>query len=95
MTQVDLAARLGLSKQTLAARNNAAGGPTPAHAFAVEGALGMEPGRLSRLLGYVPAEWDPPTVLADVLDADPLLGEKDRRMLLTMYRSLVGLDDDE
>lgn len=90
MTAKQLAEALDISAQTLTNRNTAAGGPLPSHVFAVEQALELEPGHLSRLLGYVPAEWDYPTVVADAVAADPNLSDAGRDAMLALYRSLTG-----
>jgi hypothetical protein len=59
--------------------------PNPWGLFAVEDFLGLQPGELSRHLGYVP-EGAVGTVAA-ALDADTALTSATRRMLLAAYRA--------
>lgn len=61
----------------------------PARLFAIERALGLPPGRLSRHLGYVPADVQPVTTVLEALDADPLLGEVQRTMVRATYEAAV------
>lgn len=64
-------------------------GIRPEQVFAIERALGVEPGTLSRLEGYVPAETVPVIDLRDAIDADPKLGPHGKdalRMLVDYYR---------
>ena len=65
--------------------------PRPDVVAAVEKELGLEVGRLSRLLGYLPAgavEREMISVI-EAVQADPKLGERERELLTTMYRQLV------
>jgi len=68
--------------------------PRPEMVTAAERALGVEPGRLSRLLGYVSTEVAdrPVASVLEAVDADPRLGDRERTVLRTVYRALV--DDD-
>jgi transcriptional regulator with XRE-family HTH domain len=57
----------------------------------IERVLGLEPGRLSRLLGYVPAgarESRPASVI-EAARSDPELGDSERELLIAVYRELV------
>lgn len=51
----------------------------------MEQLLGLEPGELSRHLGYLPIGAPPPVPLA--IEADPGLSEDARRILLGTYRA--------
>ncbi len=57
----------------------------------LERVLKLEPGHLSRLLGYVPASAEPGTVTSVVAAAraDPRLGDSERELLIAVYRELV------
>lgn len=62
--------------------------PEPRRVFAIEEALGTRPGRLSRLLGYVPADAAPARTVADAIDEDPGLTEAQREDLLDVWQSM-------
>ncbi len=57
----------------------------------LEQVLNLEPGQLSRLLGYVPATAEPGTITSVVAAAraDPRLGDSERELLIAVYRELV------
>jgi hypothetical protein len=57
----------------------------------LERALELEGGTFARLLGYMPHETMRREMLGvlDAVMADPDLGERERELLLTMYRQLV------
>jgi hypothetical protein len=57
-----------------------------------EGALELEPGTLSRLLGYLPITSGDDKTTLDVIEAirqDARLGEHGQELLIAMYRQLV------
>ena len=58
----------------------------------LEQVLKLEPGHLSRLLGYVPAAAAEPGTITSVVAAaraDPRLGDSERELLIAIYRELV------
>ena len=57
----------------------------------LEQVLKLEPGQLSRLLGYVPVTAEPGTMTSVVAAAraDPRLGDSERELLIAVYRELV------
>jgi transcriptional regulator with XRE-family HTH domain len=65
--------------------------PRPDATIRLEQALKLEPGQLSRLLGYLPATTDPtPTPgVVEAAKADPRLGQQERDLLIAVYRELV------
>jgi transcriptional regulator with XRE-family HTH domain len=65
--------------------------PRPDVTIRLEQALKLEPGRLSRLLGYLPAstESTPTTGVVEAAKADPRLGDSERELLIAVYRELV------
>ena len=72
-------------------RDSGATVPRPDVAIRLEQVLGLEPGQLSRLLGYLPATTETGTT-AGVVEAartDPRLGEQERELLIAVYRELV------
>jgi len=66
--------------------------PVPAKVPALERALELEPGALSRLLGYLPITSGDDKVSLDVIEAirrDERLGQDGQELLITMYRQLL------
>jgi hypothetical protein len=65
--------------------------PTEANVAALERQLNLQPGSLSRLLGYLPAGAVEREMIGviEALEADPKLGERERELLAAMYRQLV------
>lgn len=68
-----------------------ANGVEPDVAFAMERALGLRPGDLSRHLGYLPVAARPePVGVEAAIAADPRLSATLKRALLAAYRELVA-----
>lgn len=63
--------------------------PNPEQVFALERALDVEPGALSRLLGYLPVEAVATVTVEDAVKADPGLTKLHREAVLALYRALV------
>lgn len=63
--------------------------PSPDQAIAIERALPVKPGMLTRLLGYVPIDYKPPKTFDEALNLDHRLGPNERDGLRALYRSLV------
>jgi transcriptional regulator with XRE-family HTH domain len=65
--------------------------PRPDATIRLEQALKLEPGHLSRLLGYLPATTEPAltTGVVEAAKADPRLGQSERDLLIAVYRELV------
>ena len=90
-SQRRLAEKVGVAHSTVAFWEQGKSIPTPANVVDLERALGLETGALARLLGYMPLETmrhEMGNVL-DAIMADPELGQRERDLLLTMYRELV------
>jgi transcriptional regulator with XRE-family HTH domain len=67
--------------------------PRPEIVAKLEAALDLGPGVLSRLLGYLPITEPTTKATMDVLEAlqvDPKLGDRERKLLATIYRELVA-----
>ena len=62
--------------------------PSPSQVFAIEEALRLRPGTLSRILGYLPVSARNITSVPDALAADPALDVESRNALLASYRVL-------
>jgi len=90
-SQSGLSQKLGLSRSAVWQWENGETVPAPDNVAAVEQALQLQPGSLSRLLGYLPAgavEREMISVI-EALEADPKLRERERELLAAMYRQLV------
>jgi len=90
-SQRRLAKEVGLSHSTIAVWERGQTIPEPANVVELERALELESGTLARLLGYMPAGTMRQEMISvlDAIMADPDLGERERGLLLTMYRQLV------
>lgn len=65
----------------------------PEHVYAAEEVLGLTPGTLSRLLGYLPPSTLALTAPGHVREAirrDPLLTEREKRSFLSLYDAIVA-----
>lgn len=62
--------------------------PSPEQAIAIERALSVRPGMLTKLLGFVPTAYKPAMTVVDAINSDERLDADDRQMLLQMYRQL-------
>ena len=90
-SQRELARAIGLSQSAVSYWEQGKSLPEPFNVVELERVLELESGTLARLLGYMPAATmrrEMATVL-DAIMADPELGERERELLLTMYRELV------
>jgi transcriptional regulator with XRE-family HTH domain len=90
-SQRELAREMGLSQSAVSYWEQGKSLPEPFNVVELERVLELESGTLARLLGYMPAATmrrEMATVL-DAIMADPELGERERELLLTMYRELV------
>ncbi len=65
------------------------GAPDLATVTKLEAVLGLEPGSLAKLLGYVTAGADGPVSVIEALNADPRLNDSGRELLTSVYRWLV------
>lgn len=67
--------------------------PQREHVFAAEEVLGLTPGTLSRLLGYLPPSAPargPPAEVRESIRRDPFLTEKEKRSFLSLYEAIVA-----
>lgn len=58
--------------------------------FAIEKALELGPGTLSRLLGYLPAEATDVLTVPAAVEVDPHLTVLGRRVVLKVYEEMVA-----
>ncbi len=90
MRQDDLAGLLGTTQSSVSGWINGRYEPAAPTVFTVERCLGMEPGSLSRPLGYLPIE--PASRLVSVESAiaqSPQLDDEEKVALSAVYRVLV------
>lgn len=62
---------------------------SPDRVFAIEQALRVKPGTLSKELGYLPLSARPVRTVLAAIEADNALDNRDRRALVAHYRGLV------
>jgi transcriptional regulator with XRE-family HTH domain len=92
MRQDDLASILGVRQPTVSGWINAISPPDSSEiVFAIEKALKLRPGALSRHLGFLPVEAvkTSTSVRAAVMD-DPALSADEKSMLLAAYEAAAG-----
>jgi transcriptional regulator with XRE-family HTH domain len=67
--------------------------PRAEHVYAAENALGLTPGTLSRMLGYLPpssTKNNDPGSFREAVRRDPLLTDEEKRSFLVLYNALTG-----
>jgi transcriptional regulator with XRE-family HTH domain len=90
MKQEDLARMLGTTQSSVSGWINGKYEPSAATVFTVERCLGIEPGTLSRPLGYLPVEPVARTVSVEGAIAQSAhLDDEEKAALAAMYRVLV------
>src|SRR5687768_11088382 len=67
--------------------------PSPTQVFAIEEALSLRPGTLSRIVGYLPASSRSVRSVGDAIDTDPRLTANGRRIVRAVYQELVASSD--
>lgn len=91
MRQEDLAGMLGATQSSVSGWTNGKYEPAAATVFTVERCLGLEPGTLSRPLGYLPVEPVARTISVEgAIAQSPLLDEEEKTALTSIYRVLVS-----
>jgi transcriptional regulator with XRE-family HTH domain len=90
MSQTTIAKAIGYSQTSIAEWEIGRMVPeTPKVVFKLEQVLGLEPGALSRHLGYLPADADGSPTVEQAILVDDKLDAGQRNTLLTLYRSLT------
>lgn len=91
MTHRRLGEELGVTQSAISAWKSGAAEPSSRTVFAIERALELPPGHLSRTLGYLPVEGRRivNASFEEVVVADPLLSEDQKRGFIALYRSFV------
>ncbi len=90
MKQEHLAASLGTTQSSVSGWINGKYEPAADTVFRIERTLALEPGHLSRPLGYLPVEAvaAPVSVEGAILQS-PVLGDDEKAALMAVYRVLV------
>jgi len=92
LSQRELGEAAGVSKAAVSQWEVGRSLPVPAKVPDLERALELEPGALSRLLGYLPIGSGDDKTSLDVVEAirrDARLGEHGQELLIIMYRQLL------
>jgi transcriptional regulator with XRE-family HTH domain len=92
LSQRELSRALGVSHSAVSQWESGRVRPIPSKVAELEQALDLDPGTLSRLLGYLPIATSDAKAALTVLEAiraDPRLGDRERELLIAMYRQLV------
>jgi transcriptional regulator with XRE-family HTH domain len=86
-----LALKVGVTQSAVWQWEEGRAAPRPETAATLERVLGLDPGRLSKLLGYLPATTETGTTpgVVEAAKTDPRLGEQERELLIAVYRELV------
>jgi transcriptional regulator with XRE-family HTH domain len=96
ISQRELARRLEVSQASVSQWLHGQTAPRPSMAVRLERELGRDPGSLLIPLGYVVV--DPqgrPVGVPEAVTKDPRLGNREREILLSLYRTLVDQRDRE
>jgi transcriptional regulator with XRE-family HTH domain len=92
VSQRDLATALGVSQASVSQWLLGQTAPRPERVAAIERVLRVRPDSLAQLLGYVSDDSRQLPAMVSVTEAaeaDPRLGERERRVLAAVYRELV------
>jgi transcriptional regulator with XRE-family HTH domain len=92
MKQEDLARALGTTQSSVSGWINGKYEPAATTVFTIERRLGLEPGYLSRPLGYLPLEAASGSIGVEAAIAQSSLGEEEKAAMAAMYRVLVKRD---
>jgi len=90
ISQRELARRLEVSQASVSQWLHGQTAPRPGMAIRLERELGRDPGSLLIPLGYVVVDPEgKPLGVREAIAKDPLLGPREREILLSLYRTLV------
>jgi transcriptional regulator with XRE-family HTH domain len=95
MKQEDLAGSLGTTQSSVSGWINGKYEPAAETVFAIERTLAMDPGFLSRPLGYLPLEAVSGTVGVEAaITHSPLLADDEKVVLVSLYELLTAKRED-
>ena len=90
MKQGDLARLLGTTQSSVSGWINGKYEPAAGTVFTIERTMDMEPGHLSRPLGYLPVDATPHAVgVEGAIDHSTALDDEEKAALIAVYRVLV------
>jgi len=91
LTQRQLADAVGVSQATVSQWQLGESAPRVERIAELERLLRMQPAALAQLLGFTPIDANSRAVMSveEAAEADPRLGERERRILSAVYRELV------
>lgn len=90
MKQEDLARLLGTTQSSVSGWINGKYEPAAGTVFSIERSLGMDPGSLSRPLGYLPVDHaSRPVSIEAAIAQSAALDEEDKAALAAVYRALA------
>lgn len=94
MTQRSLGAAIGVSQSQVSTWVNAIYEPNPYVVDTIEVTLGLQPGELSRHLGYLPLSFQPGTSsVREAIAADQLLDARAKAAVSALYDHFVPAPD--
>lgn len=86
MSAAQLARAADVPPSTLRTQLDEGRAPEPKDVFCYEDVLGLDPGELSRHLGYLPVGAASRVSVRDAIAGDPSLSTEDKELLLAVYR---------
>jgi transcriptional regulator with XRE-family HTH domain len=91
-----LALRIGVTQSAVWQWEEGRVSPRPELLAVLERALDLAPGGLAYLLGYLPPAGvsKAPASVTEAIEADPRLGNRERKLLVAMYHELVRQRED-
>jgi transcriptional regulator with XRE-family HTH domain len=95
MKQEDLAGMLGTTQSSVSGWINGKYEPAAETVFTIERSLDMDPGYLSRPLGYLPVEAVSGTIGVEAaITHSPLLADEEKVVLVSLYELLAAKRED-
>lgn len=86
----EIADELGITTSALSMWLSEKVEPTRDKVWALEAALRLKRGALSKLLGYLPLDAKASVTVVDAINADPKLSDLSKKVLLAAYKSAAG-----
>jgi len=93
LSQVEVARKAGIAPSTLSTWLSG-GGAKPDQVFAVERALNLPPGDLSRHLGYIPVSEQPLASVEAAVEADEVISAPQKDALVFLYTHFRSRSED-
>lgn len=90
LTQSQLSAAAGVPQSSLSVWERGEAEPSPETVFALEGALAVDDGALSRLLGFAPVGKELAVSTEAAIWVDPRFDKHQRKLLLQIVQAMVS-----